>query len=76
MFSYRIGKLHALDNGYALSRYLCLFQRYVLVVIVRCFVVVAPCFNRISIAGALQSVYRSLDSLFTSSIDPYIVGIL
>ena len=70
MFSYRIGKLHALDNGYALSRYLCLFQRYVLVVIVRCFVVVAPCFDRISIAGDRQTVYRTLGSLLTGSTEP------
>ena len=41
MFSYRIGKLHALNNGYALSRYLYQVQRYVFAVIVRCFVVVA-----------------------------------
>ena len=47
-----------------------------LAVIVRCVVVVAPCFNGISIAGALQSVYRSLGSLLTGSIDPYIVGIV
>ena len=63
-------------DGYALSRYLCLFQRCVLAVIVRCVVVVALCFSRISISGALQSVYRSLGSLFTRNIDPYIVGIL
>ena len=70
MSPYRIGKLHALDNGYALSRYLCQYQRCVLAVIVRCVVVVDPCFNRISIAGALQSVYRSLGSLLTGSIEP------
>ena len=63
-------------DGYALSRSLCRLQRCVLAVIVRCVVVVAPCFDRISITGALQSVYRSLGSLFTRSIDPYIVGIV
>ena len=49
-------------------------MRCVLAVIVRC--VAVACFSRISITGALQSVYRSLDSLFTGSIDLYIVGIM
>ena len=51
-------------------------MRCVLAVIVRCVVIVALCFNGISIAGALQSVYRSLGSLFTRTIDLYIGGIM
>ena len=45
-------------------------QRYGLAVIVRCVVV---CFSELSIAGDLQSVNRSLGSLFTRTLGLYFI---
>ena len=62
-------------NGYALSRCLCRVNAMGLLSL--CGVsLLLLLVDVVSIAGDLQSVYRSLGSLFTRTLDLYIVGIM